>query len=60
MHDRLRQIRRAYFRAPVVSEKQFQGALRLLVFRSPGRGWCSAVAMPMSISALLVRCTQAR
>jgi AraC-like DNA-binding protein len=31
MHDRLRQIRRAYFRAPVVSEKQFQGALRLLV-----------------------------
>jgi AraC-like DNA-binding protein len=31
MHDRLRQIKRAYFLAPVVSEKQFQGAVRLLV-----------------------------
>jgi AraC-like DNA-binding protein/ligand-binding sensor protein len=31
MSGRLRQIKRAYFRAPVVSEKQFQGAVRLLV-----------------------------
>jgi AraC-like DNA-binding protein len=30
MDDRLRQIKRAYFRTPVVSEKQFQGAVRLL------------------------------
>jgi AraC-like DNA-binding protein len=31
MDDRLRQIKRAYFRTPVVSKKHFQGALRLLV-----------------------------
>jgi AraC-like DNA-binding protein len=31
MDDRLRQIKRAYFRTPVVSEKQFQGAVRLLM-----------------------------
>jgi AraC-like DNA-binding protein len=31
MSGRLRQIKRAYFSTPVVSEKQFQGALRLLV-----------------------------
>ena len=29
--DRLRQIKRAYFYTPVVSEKQFQGAVRLLM-----------------------------
>jgi AraC-like DNA-binding protein len=31
MSDRLRQINRAYFCTPVVSEKQFQGAVRLLM-----------------------------
>lgn len=30
MGDKLRQIKRAYFRTPVVSEKRFQGAVRLL------------------------------
>jgi AraC-like DNA-binding protein len=31
MTDRLRQMKRAYFRTPVLSEKQFQGAVRLLM-----------------------------
>jgi AraC-like DNA-binding protein len=31
MSDRLRRIKRAYFCTPVVSEKQFQGAVRLLM-----------------------------
>jgi AraC-like DNA-binding protein len=31
MDDRLRQIKRAYFCTPVISEKQFQGAMRLLM-----------------------------
>lgn len=31
MDDRLRQIKRAYFCTPVVSKKQFQGAVRLLI-----------------------------
>jgi AraC-like DNA-binding protein len=30
MHARLSQIKQAYFRTPVVAEKQFQGAVRLL------------------------------
>ena len=39
--DRLRQIKRAYFYTPVVSEKQFQGAVRLLMMLATQLAECA-------------------